>query len=389
MLDVARHFYTKGEVEKILDLMAREKLNTFHWHLVDDQGWRIEIKKYPKLTQVGAWRTNIGWNLDPKSSAAYGRDGRYGGFYTQKDIRAIVAYAAARHINIVPEIEMPGHSSAALAAYPQFSCGGGPYSTDNKPGTRNGVYCAGNDGAFEFIEGVLTEVFQLFPGQYVHIGGDEVSKDNWKNCVKCQARMKTEGLKNEEELQSYFVRRIEKFVNAHGRTLIGWSEILQGGLAQNAVVMDWIGGGAEAAGAGHDVVMTVQKYCYFDHYQSTNHATEFRAIGGFLPLSQVYAFEPIPDKLGAQSEGHILGPQANLWTEYIPNLRQAEYMIFPRLCALAEVGWSSKEARNWDGFMARLPLELVRFDEQNVNYRPFIVDSPQDLREIPGINSLK
>jgi hexosaminidase len=391
MLDVSRHFYTKPEVEQVLDLMAQEKLNTFHWHLVDDQGWRIEIKKYPRLTEIGAWRTNIGWNLDPKSSTAYGADGRYGGFYTQKDIRAVVAYAAARHITVVPEIEMPGHSSAALTAYPQFSCTGGPYSTEpNQRRALPGVYCAGNDATFEFLQNVLTEVFQLFPGPYIHIGGDEVSKANWKKCDKCQARMKAEGLKNEEDLQSYFISRMEKFVNANGRTLIGWSEILQGGLAQNAVLMDWIGGGKQGASAGHDVVMTPEKYCYLDHYQSTNRAAEPLAIGGKpIPLSLVYSFEPIPEGLDPQFDFHVLGPQGNVWTEWISNLRHMEYMIFPRLCALSEAGWSAKEARNWDDFMVRLPIELKRFDEQNVNYRHLTVDAPQGLRVISQPDSSK
>ena len=376
MLDVSRHFYNKTEVEQVVDLMAQEKLNTFHWHLVDDQGWRIEIKKYPRLTRVGAWRTNIGWGLNPMSSTAYGPDGRYGGFYTQKDIREVVAYAAARHITIVPEIEMPGHSSAALAAYPEFSCTGGPYSTEPRTGRRDGVYCAGNDGSFEFLQGVLSEVFQLFPGKYIHIGGDEVSKTNWNNCAKCQARMKAEGLKSDEELQSYFIRRMEKFVNAHGRTLIGWSEILQGGLAQNAVVMDWIGGGSQAASKGHDAVMTPEKYCYLDHYQSTNRAVEPRAIPlAALPLELVYSFDPIPANLDPKFHTHILGPQGNLWTEYICSFRHVEYMMFPRLCALAEVGWSSKESRNWENFMARLPIELKRLDEQNENYRH--LDAPK------------
>jgi hexosaminidase len=392
MLDVARHFYTKTEVEQVLDLMSQEKLNTFHWHLVDDQGWRIEIKKYPKLTEVGAWRTNIGWDLDPKSSTAYGSDGRYGGFYTQKDIRAVVAYAAERHITVVPEIEMPGHSSAALSAYPELSCSGGPYNTEPNPkrGTPSGVYCAGNDETFVFMQGVLTEVFQLFPGKYVHIGGDEVPKGNWKKCDKCQARMKAEGLKNEDELQSYFIRRIEKFVNANGRTLIGWSEILQGGLAQNAAVMDWIGGGKQAASAEHDVVMTPEKYCYLDHYQSTNRAAEPKAIGGrAIPLSLIDSFEPIPEGLDPKFDAHILGPQGNVWTEWIPNLRHLEYMVFPRLCALSEVGWSSKETRNWNDFMARLPAQLKRLDEQGSNYRHLTIEAPQDTRVISQPNSSK
>jgi hexosaminidase len=268
MLDVSRHFFTKQEVEQMLDAMALHKLNTFHWHLADDQGWRIEIKQYPKLTSVGAWRSGVGFQLDPKSTTAYGPDGRYGGFYTQDDIREVVGYAQKLHITIVPEIEMPGHSVAALAAYPELSCSGQPQSTDVGGGVNAGVYCAGREETFEFLQNVLTEVFALFPSPYIHIGGDEVPKDNWKKCPLDQARMKQEGLANEEELQAYFIRRIGNFVTAHGRTMIGWSENLQGGLAPNAVVMDWNGGGLEAASAGHDVVMTPTSNCYFDYAQS-------------------------------------------------------------------------------------------------------------------------
>ena len=369
MLDVARHFYTKPEVERVLDLMAQEKLNVFHWHLVDDQGWRIEIKKYPRLTQVGAWRNGVGFGLATNATTAYGPDGRYGGFYTQKEIREVVAYARARHITIVPEIEMPGHSSAALTAYPQYVCDGATAAISAKGGVFHGVYCAGNDDTFVFLANVLDEVMDLFPGQYIHIGGDEVPKGNWKKCDKCQARIKAEGLKNEEELQSYFIRRIEKIVNDHGHNLIGWSEIREGGLAPSAAVMDWIGGAVEAASAGHHVVMSPTKYCYFDHYQSTNQTAEPHAIGDYLPLSRVYAFEAIPEGLPATSQGLILGGQANLWTEYIPNFNHVQYMMFPRLCALSEALWSPKEARDWSGFQQRLPAELARLDAQGVTYR--------------------
>ncbi len=310
MLDVSRHFYSKSEVEKILDAMALHKLNRFHWHLTDDQGWRIEIKKYPRLTQVAAWRPGVGFNLDPKSTTAYGPDGRYGGFYRQTDIREVVAYAAARHITIVPEIEMPGHSTAALAAYPQFSCTGGPFAPELTGGVFHGVYCTGNEDTYVFLQNVLTEVFHLFPGEYIRIGGDEVPADEWKRCPKDQAVIHREGLKNESELESYFIRRMEKFINARGHTLIGWSEIRQGGLASSAVVVDWIGGAVEAASAGHDVVITPTDYCYLDHSQSTNHSAEPRIIGGFLPLDRVYAFEPIPRNLAPQYQAHILGAQA-------------------------------------------------------------------------------
>jgi hexosaminidase len=371
MLDVSRHFFTKKEVEQVLDLIALYKMNTFHWHLVDDQGWRIEIKKYPKLTSVGAWRDNIGFGLAPTASWAYDHRGRYGGFYTQKEIREVIAYAAARHITIVPEIEMPGHSSAALLAYPEFLCSKAqPEKLPQKGGIFTGVYCAGNDRTFTFLENVLTEVAQLFPGKYIHIGGDEVRKSNWMACADCQLRIRTEHLKDERELQAYFTRRIEKIVNAHGKSLIGWSEIREGGLAPSAALMDWIGGGAESAASGHDVVMSPTKFCYFDHYQSTNHVAEPKAIGGFLPLKQVYQFDPMPTNLPPQFQPHVLGGQANLWTEYIPNLRQVEYMMFPRLGALSEVDWSPRDARNWDDFKARASVNEKRLGLMNVNYRP-------------------
>ena len=369
MLDVSRHFFTKAEVEQILDVMALHKMNSFHWHLVDDQGWRVEIKKYPRLTDVGAWRKEIGFKLDPKASTAYGPDGRYGGFYTQDDIREVVKYAEARHINIVPEIEMPGHSTAALMAYPEFSCNGGPFTTDLPGGVFNGVYCAGNERTFAFVEDVLAEICDMFPGKYIHVGGDEVPVDNWKACPKCQARMREDSLHKESELESYFIRRVEKCVNSHGRNLIGWSEIREGGLAQNAAIMDWVGGATEAAMAGHDVVMSPLADCYFDHYQSENHSTEPHAIGGFLPLNQVYAFEPIPANLDPKYQSHILGAQANEWTEYMPSIRHVEYMAFPRLCALSEVLWSPKSSRDWNSFMSRLPADCRRLEALGMNYR--------------------
>ena len=369
LLDVSRHFFTKQEVEEILDGLAMHKINTFHWHLVDDDGWRIEIKKYPRLTEVGAWRKGIGFKFDPKDSTAYGPDGRYGGYYTQKDIREVVRYAAERQITIVPEIEMPGHSCAALAAYPEFSCTGRPYTTDRNGGVNDGVYCAGNDGSFVFLQNILTEVFALFPGKYIHVGGDEVPTRNWAKCEKCQARKKAENLKNDRQLESYFIQRMEKFINAHGRSLIGWSEIREGGLAQNAALMDWIGGATEGASAGHDVVMTPESFCYLDHYQSRDHSKEPRAIGGFLPLRKIYGFDPIPANLAPEFQQHILGAQGNLWSEYIPNLRHAEYMIFPREAALAEISWSPKESRNFDDFLRRLETDDRRLDQMGVNYR--------------------
>jgi hexosaminidase len=379
MLDVSRHFFTKAEVETILDAMALHKLNTFHWHLTDDQGWRIEIKKYPKLTQIGAWRSGVGFKLDPKSTTNYDAAGRYGGFYTQDDIREVVKYAAARHITVVPEIEMPGHSMAALASYPEFSSNPGIKIPTDDGGVLNGIYNPANEGTYKFLDDVLMEVFQLFPGKYVHIGGDEVPPDAWKNNAECQALMKQEGLKNQAELQSWFTRRIEKFVSAHGHTMIGWSEIVKGGIAQNAVVMDWIGGATEAAQAGHDVVMSPSHYAYFDFYQTTDFSNEPLAQNwaGPLPLNKVYSFEPVPADLEPQLQSHILGAQGNLWTEKIPNLKHAEYMIFPRECAIAEITWSSKNSRDWDDFMRRLQIQAQRFDELGINYRHAAVETPE------------
>ena len=369
MLDVSRHFFTKSEVERLLDEMALHKLNTFHWHLVDDGGWRIEIKKYPKLTEVGAWREGVGFGLKADASTAYGPDGRYGGFYTQDDIRDVVAYAAARHITVVPEIELPGHSVAALSAHPEFSCNGGPYTPQMQGGVLRGIYCAGKEETFAYLEDVISEVCALFPGKDFHIGGDEVRMENWQQCPRCQARMQAEGLKSEHELQSWFIRRVERMLNARGKNLVGWSEIRQGGLASSAIVMDWIGGGVEAANEDHDVVMTPKDFCYFDYYQSQDKTAEPRAIGGYLPLAKAYAFEPVPDGLLPGKEKNILGAQGNIWTEYIPNFKQVEYMTFPRLCALAEATWSPKSARNWDGFSSRLQAHAKRLDVMGINYR--------------------
>ncbi len=379
MLDVSRHFFSRSEVETVLDAMALHKLNVLHWHLTDDQGWRIEIKKYPKLTQIGAWRPGVGFGFDPKSTTAYGPDGRYGGFYTPADIREVLKYAAARHITVVPEIEMPGHSTAALEAYPQFSCTGGPFTMPLTGGIFNGIYNPANDDTFKFLDDVLTEVFRLFPGKYVHLGGDEVPKETWQNSPACQALMKREGFTNEDQLQGWFMRRMERFVSAHGRTMIGWSEILQGGLASNAVVMDWIGGAKEAASAGHDVVMSPTAYCYLDFYQSSNRATEPPAAtwGGPLTLRKVYAFDPMPANLPPQLQSHILGTQGNLWTEWVPNLKHAEYMIFPRECAIAEITWSSPASHNWDDFLRRLQIHAQRLDELGINYRHASIETPE------------
>ena len=376
MLDVSRHFFNKEEIKNFLDLMAQHKMNTFHWHLVDDQGWRIEIKRYPKLTEIGAWRKNIGFGFDRKDSTAYGPDGRYGGFFTQDDIREVVAYAKARYITIVPEIEMPGHSVAALAAYPELSCTGGPFTTDTGEGILKGIYCAGNDAAFEFLQNVLLEVIDLFPGKRIHIGGDEVKKDTWHKCEKCQARIKQEDLKDEKELQSYFVRRIEKFLNAHGRTVIGWDEILEGGLAPNATVMSWRGvkGGIAAANADHEVVMTPSSNCYFDFRQAKT--GEPPAIGGekvapgrILPLEKVYPFEPISNEIPKDKAKYVLGADGNLWSEYFPNYAHVQYMAYPRACAMAEVTWTEAKQKDLEDFLTRLETHLQRLKAQGVNYR--------------------
>ncbi len=366
LLDVARHFFSKEEMKNFLDLMAQHKLNTLQIHLTDDQGWRIEIKRYPKLTEAAAWRKSIGFGLNPKDGTAYGKDGRYGGFYTQDDVREIVAYAQARYITIVPEIEMPGHAGGALSVYPEFSCLGGPYNRDSGP---MGIVCPGNDASFAFLENVLAEVIGLFPGKYVHIGGDEVDKATWSKCPKCQARIKQEGLKNEHELQSYFVKRIERFINSRGRTLIGWDEILEGGLAPNATVMSWrnVESGVVAAGAGHDVVMTPTSHCYFDYYQAKT--GEPRGIGGLLPLVKVYSFEPLPPGLAADKAKHILGAGGNLWSEFFPNYAQVQYMAYPRACAMAEVTWTAPKRKDWEDFKRRLDTHLERLKAQGVNYR--------------------
>jgi hexosaminidase len=356
MLDVSRHFYSVDEVKRFLDLMAFHKFNTFHWHLTDDQGWRIEIKKYPKLTEVGAWRDD-------------GHGGKYGGFYSQDQIRDVIAYAAARHITIVPEIEMPGHSQAALAAYPEFSCTGGPFPVGNTWGINKDVYCAGKDRTFDFLQDALSEVIELFPGQIIHIGGDECPKDRWKVCPDCQARIKTEHLKDEHELQSYFIKRIDTFVTSKGKRIIGWDEILEGGLAPGAAVMSWHGAkpAVTAATAGHDVVLSPTSHCYFDYYQSRA-SGQPKAIGGFVPIEKVYSFNPMPADLSDEAKSHVLGGQANLWTEYIDSRNQLDYMAYPRTCALAEVLWSPPSDRSFNEFEGRLAEHLKRLDALGVHY---------------------
>ncbi len=372
-LDVSRHFFSKEFIFKYLDYMSEYKLNTFHWHLTDDQGWRIEIKRYPLLTQLGAWRkgTLIGHASDAEIISD---TTAYGGFYSQNDIREIVAYAKKLHITIVPEIEMPGHVMATIRAYPFLSCNGGQTEVATTWGVFNQIFCT-KDTVFDFIQNVLLEVIELFPGTYIHVGGDECPKNNWKKCSVCQARMKSEGLKDEEELQSYFIRRIEKFLTKHNRKLIGWDEILEGGLAPNAAVMSWRGfeGGKKAAQEGHYVVMTPGSHCYFDHYQG-DPTNEPLAIGGYTTIEKVYSFEPMPDSLSDSQQKFILGAQANLWTEYISNEKQVEYMIFPRLCALAEVDWTPINRKNYEDFRQRLLKHFDFFDTRGINYAKSIFE---------------
>jgi len=369
-LDVCRHFFPKSFVKRYIDLMAAHKMNVFHWHLTEDQGWRIEIKKYPKLTEIGAWRVDREdqvWNR--RTPPRIGEKATYGGYYTQDDVREIVQYARERFITVVPEIEMPAHATAALAAYPELSCTGGPFFV--MPGgvwPIVDIYCAGNEKTFELLEGVLSEVADLFPSKYIHIGGDEAAKANWKKCPKCQARIKAEGLKNEAELQSYFIKRIEKVLVSKNKRLIGWDEILEGGLAPEATVMSWRGmeGGIAAAKAGHDVVMSPTDCCYLDYYQTLN--GEPKAIGDFLPLEKVYSFEPVPDLLEQDKRHFILGTQGNVWTEYMPTTERVEYMALPRMCALAEVAWSQQDQRNLDDFLTRMEAHYNRLDLMGVHY---------------------
>lgn len=370
-LDVSRHFFPKDFIKKYIDYLAMYKMNTFHWHLTDDQGWRIEIKKYPKLTEVGAWRNGsmIGHYTDQTFD-----DIRYGGFYTQDEIKEIVAYAKERHITIVPEIEMPGHALAALASYPEFSCTGGPFEVGKTWGVLEDVFCP-KDETFTFLENVLTEVMALFPSEYIHIGGDECPKVRWKSCPHCQKRIKEEHLKDEHELQSYFIQRIEKFVNSKGRKIIGWDEILEGGLAPNAAVMSWRGteGGIAAAKQKHFVVMSPGSHCYFDHYQGEP-KNEPIAFGGYTNVEKVYSFNLIPKELSAEESKYILGAQANLWTEYINTTEHVEYMVFPRIAALSEVVWGTSNSKEYKEFEKRLISHFEIYDKKGINYSKAIFE---------------
>jgi hexosaminidase len=370
-MDVSRHFMPREFVLKFLDLMALHKLNVFHWHLVDGPGWRIEIRKYPQLTRDGS---RSDWSSMQPADATRSVNQSPGGFYTQEDIREVVAYAKERFITVVPEIEMPGHSYAAIKALPQFgnieqirAAGGDPTSLD---GWGADVYNV-DDETISFLKDILGEVLELFPSRFIHIGGDEVSKEPWKRNPRAQARMKALGLKNEEELQSWFIRQFDDFLTARGRRLIGWDEILEGGLASNATVMSWRGmaGGVAAAKSGHDVVMSPTSHTYFDYCQARPRQYEPRAIGGYLPLKVVYTFEPVPPELSESEARHVLGAQFQLWSEFIPHPKHVEYMAFPRGCALSEVVWSPQGQRNFDSFMRRLRTHLKRLDVLDVNYR--------------------
>lgn len=375
-LDCARHFFNADEVKKYIDYLYMNKLNRFHWHLSDDQGWRFESKKHPILTQKSAWRVDRNdqpWNDRKWIDRAAGEEASYGGFYSQDQIRDIVAYAEARGVVVVPEIDVPGHSASVFASYPELSCTGKLQEV-----TPGGVYpdsmacnfCAGNDASFKFLEGIFDELIELFPNSpYIHIGGDEVNKTMWKNCPKCQARMKTEGLKTEEELQSYFIHRIEKYINGKGRKIIGWDEIMEGGIAPNATVMSWRGeqGGIDAARMGYDVIMTPNSYLYFDYYQN-DPESEPEAMGGFITAKRVYSYEPIPSVLNEQEAKHILGAQANLWAELLPTFTDIERMAITRMAALGEVDWSPKSARDWASFSERLEVQKERYAAMGAAY---------------------
>ena len=369
-LDVARHFMPKEFVKKYIDLLALHKMNVFHWHLTEDQGWRLEIKQYPKLTEVGAWRkeTVVG---RPRGATPTFDAKRHGGFYTQEDAKEIVAYAKARHVTVVPEIEMPGHAMAAIAAYPELGVTGQPIEVATSWGVFSDILNA-EPSTIRFMQNVLNEVIAIFPSRYIHIGGDEADKAKWKTSERIQARIKELGLKNEEELQSWFIRQMDTFLVSHKRRLVGWDEILEGGLAENAVVMSWRGtkGGLAAARAGHDVIMAPTSHTYLDYYQSKDEATEPLAIGGFVPLETVYGFEPVPAELEPQFAKHVLGAQGQVWTEYMPNPKQVEYMAYPRMSALAEVVWTPKDRKDYASFLDRLSAHLDRLRALDVNYRP-------------------
>lgn len=345
LFDCCRHFFPKETIKRTLDLMALHKLNRFHWHLTEDQGWRLEIKRYPNLTKTGAWRTEK-------------NEKTYGGFYSQEDIKEIVAYAAARHIIVVPEIEMPGHSSAALTSYPELGCTGGPYEVPHTWGIKKDVYCAGNEKVFCFLENILEEVLEIFPSPYIHIGGDECPKDRWKQCPRCQDRIKTENLKDEAELQSYFVKRMDKFLTAKGRHLIGWDEILEGGLSPHAIVQSWRGtqGGIKASQQHHDVIMSPHTHCYLEYTYS------------FSPLEKMYSYEPLAPEMSPEMSHHVLGVEGCIWTEHIADRDRLDFLAYPRITALSEIAWSPKDKKNFADFESRLLTHFKRLDILKVHY---------------------
>lgn len=381
--DVGRHFFSVDEVKTFIDMMALHNMNRLHWHLTEDQGWRLEIKKYPRLTEIGSKRkeTVIGRN-----SGKY--DGKpYGGFYTQEEAKEIVKYAADRYITVIPEIDLPGHMQAALAGYPELGCTGGPYEVWTQWGVSDNVLCAGNDKTLQFIDDVLKEVMDIFPSEYIHIGGDECPKTQWEKCPKCQARIKELGIKSddkhskEEYLQSFVISHAEKFLNEHGRKSIGWDEILEGGLAPNATVMSWRGeaGGIEAAKQKHDVVMTPNTYLYFDYYQTKDTENEPLAIGGYLPIETVYGYEPMPTSLTSEEQKYIVGVQANHWTEYMPTFSQVQYMALPRWAALSEIQWTMPEKKNYQNFLTRLMPLIRHYDALGYNYAKHVFDASAEF----------
>lgn len=381
-LDVGRHFFPIEFIKKYIDLLALHNMNTFHWHLTEDQGWRIEIKKYPKLTEIGSQRsrTVIGRNTQEYDNTPYG------GFYTQEEAKEIVKYAQERYITVIPEVDLPGHMLAALAAYPEMGCTGGPYEVCPRWGVFEDVLCIGNDKTMQFLEDVMSEIIEIFPSEYVHIGGDEAPRDRWKECPKCQARIKAEGLKAdknhtaEDRLQSYCMTRIEKFLNSKGRRIIGWDEILEGDVAPNATVMSWRGasGGIKAAQMGHDVIMTPNTYCYFDYYQTADTKDEPLGIGGYVPIEKVYSLDPTFD-LNEEQKKHIIGAQANLWTEYIATTEHVEYMVLPRMAALAEVQWTQPEKKNFKDFTTRLASLMKFYQRDGFNYAKHVFDLKVDF----------
>ena len=377
-IDPSRHFFNVEETKSYIDMMALHNMNRLHWHLTEDQGWRLEIKKYPKLTEIGSKRTET---VIGRNSGEY--DGKpYGGFFTQEQAKEIVAYAAERHIIVIPEIDLPGHMQAALAAYPHLGCTGGPYEVWRQWGVSDQVLCAGNDSVLTFIDDVLTEVMDIFPSEYIHVGGDECPKSEWAKCPKCQARIKALGIKGdakhskEEYLQSFVINHAEKFLNKHGRQIIGWDEILEGGLAPNATVMSWRGetGGIEAAKQKHDVIMTPNTYLYFDYYQTKDTENEPLAIGGYLPIERVYSYEPMPASLTPEEQKHIVGVQANHWSEYIPTFSHLQYMALPRWAALSEVQWTMPDKKNYENFLTRLPQLIKMYDAEGYNYAKHVFD---------------